>query len=117
MKAFVKNLITSFLGRDVKFAITQFSSRTITHFYFNQFNIYSNWQNEIDRIRQLIGGTNTAAAIRNVVQDVFSPLKGSRANVNKILIVITDGESQDGSNLPWTIQLADDKKIIRFAIG
>ncbi|MEQ2160371.1 hypothetical protein GOODEAATRI_033118, partial [Goodea atripinnis] len=67
MKTFVKNLITSFLGRDVKFAITQFSSRTITHFYFNQLNIYSNWQNQIDRIRQLTGGTYTAAAIRNVV--------------------------------------------------
>ncbi|MEQ2227445.1 hypothetical protein ILYODFUR_037817, partial [Ilyodon furcidens] len=50
-------------------------------------------------------------------EDVFSPLKGSRANVNKILIVITDGESHDGSNLPWTIKLADDKKIVRFAIG
>ncbi|XP_047232299.1 integrin alpha-M-like [Girardinichthys multiradiatus] len=117
MKAFVKNLITSFLGTDVKFAITQFSSRTTTHFYFNQFNIYSNWQNQIDQIRQLTGGTKTAAAIRNVVEDVFSPLKGSRENVNKILTVITDGESQDGSNLPWTIKLADDKKIVRFAIG
>ncbi|MED6279288.1 hypothetical protein CHARACLAT_032906 [Characodon lateralis] len=66
MKAFVKNLITSFLGRDVKFAITQFSSRTTTHFYFNQFSA-SNWQNQIDQIRQLNRGTNTAAAIRNVV--------------------------------------------------
>ncbi|MEQ2297729.1 hypothetical protein AMECASPLE_037622, partial [Ameca splendens] len=117
MKTFVKNLIKSFLGRDVKFAITQFSSRTTTHFYFNQFNIYSNWQNQIDQIRQLTGGTKTAEAIRNVVEDVFSPLRGSRANVNKILIVITDGESQDGSNLPGTIKLADDKKIVRFAIG
>ncbi|MEQ2234331.1 hypothetical protein ILYODFUR_030804 [Ilyodon furcidens] len=66
MKTFVKNLITSFLGRDVKFAITQFSWRTTTHFYFNQFSA-SNWQNRIDQISQLTGGTNTAAAIRNVV--------------------------------------------------
>ncbi|MEQ2227545.1 hypothetical protein ILYODFUR_038714, partial [Ilyodon furcidens] len=98
------------------FAITQFSSRTTTHFYFNQFSA-SNWQNQIDQISQLNEGTYTAAAIRNVVEDVFSPLNGSRANVTKILIVITDGESHDRTSLPGTIKLADDKKIIRFAIG
>lgn len=37
--------------------------------------------------------------------------------MKKILIVITDGESQDGSNFPGAIADAIAKGIVRFAIG
>lgn len=116
MKTFVKNLIRALLGKDTQFAVTQFSSHTETHFNFNQFDKW-NWENEIDRIGQFSRGTMTAMAIRNVVEHVFSPEGGSRANAKKILIVITDGESQDRRNLASSVSLADGKKIVRFAIG
>ncbi|KAM4526102.1 integrin alpha-M-like [Fundulus diaphanus] len=118
MKDFVKGLIKSFLGKDAQFAITQYSSSTVTHYYFNSFKkTEDDLEPQIKTIRQLTGGTRTAAAIREVVDDVFSPLKGSRSNAKKILIVITDGESQDRGNLPSAINSADNKKIARFAIG
>ncbi|XP_054913750.1 integrin alpha-X-like [Poeciliopsis prolifica] len=116
MKVFVKNLIKTFLGRDTQFAITQFSFSPTTHYYFNTFRTF-NWESQIDNIRQLTGGTNTARAIQNVVDDVFSPQRGSRSNVKRILIVITDGESNDRQNLPTATQSADRKNILRFAIG
>ncbi|XP_043959274.1 integrin alpha-D-like [Gambusia affinis] len=116
MKIFVKNLIRTFLGRDTQFAITQFSGSPTTHYYFNTFST-SNWESQIDNINQLRGGTFTAKAIQNVVDDVFSPQKGSRSNVKRILIVITDGESNDRQNLPAATQSADRKNILRFAIG
>ncbi|KAM6897891.1 integrin alpha-M-like [Xenentodon cancila] len=116
MKTFVKNMIRFFQGKDTQFAIVQFSRDTTVHYYFDNFPS-SNWQNHIDYIRQKQGGTNTAAAIRTVVNDVFSNFRGSRPNVKKILLVITDGESQDGNNLPTVIALADAKNIVRFAIG
>lgn len=37
--------------------------------------------------------------------------------MKKVLIVITDGESQDASSLPNVVLEADAKKIVRFAIG
>ena len=48
---------------------------------------------------------------------MFVGSRGSRQNVTKYLIVITDGEARDASNLPNAISLADGKGIIRFAIG
>ncbi|XP_015249738.1 PREDICTED: integrin alpha-D-like [Cyprinodon variegatus] len=66
MKAFVKNLIRAFLGKDTQFAITQFSSYPFTHYHFNNFPS-QNWESEIDLITQQRGGTQTARAIREVV--------------------------------------------------
>uniref|UniRef100_A0A096M7H2 VWFA domain-containing protein n=1 Tax=Poecilia formosa TaxID=48698 RepID=A0A096M7H2_POEFO len=117
MKEFVKNLIRTFLDRDTQqFAITQFSHYPTTHYYFNTFRSF-NWESQINHIRQFSGGTYTAGAIQNVVDDVFSPQRGSRSNVKRILIVITDGESHDRQNLPAATQSADQKNILRFAIG
>lgn len=49
--------------------------------------------------------------------DVFSPSRGSRSNVKKVLIVITDGQSNDRNQLPEAANLAESKNIVRFAIG
>ncbi|XP_041830516.1 integrin alpha-M-like [Melanotaenia boesemani] len=116
MKTFVLKLIESLLGKDTQFAIAQFSTHPKVHYYFNGF--YANsWQARIENIKQSKGWTYTAAAIRHVVDDVFSPSKGSRSKVKKILIVITDGESNDHGNLEAAIQKAEAKDIVRFAIG
>lgn len=48
---------------------------------------------------------------------MFVANKGSRENVRKVLIVITDGESQQKEELPNAIKAADRKNIVRFAIG
>lgn len=48
---------------------------------------------------------------------MFVANKGSRENVRKVLIVITDGESQEKEKLPDAIKRADSKNIVRFAIG
>ncbi|XP_067431756.1 integrin alpha-M-like [Thunnus thynnus] len=116
MTTFVKNLVGSFQGQDTKFAIAQFSTNPKVHYYFDTFNT-NNWKSQIDGIRQLTGGTNTAKAIEHVVNNVFSASKGSRSDVKKILIVITDGESNDWNDLQNAVNLAEKKKIVRFAIG
>ncbi|XP_013869361.1 integrin alpha-M [Austrofundulus limnaeus] len=116
MRTFVKNLIGAFQGKDTRFAIIQFSSRIVIHYKFNTFST-TGWKFDINNIYQLGGGTMTAAAIKIVVNDVFSQNAGSRSNAKKILLVITDGESHDGNNLPEVIQSANDKNIVRFSIG
>ncbi|XP_062297981.1 integrin alpha-M-like [Scomber scombrus] len=116
MKNFVKSVVKSFLGKDTKFAITQFSSRVVIHYYFNTFKT-DYWESQINSIKQLTGGTHTATGIQEVVNNVFSTYKGSRPNVKKILIVITDGESNDGGDLRSAAKLAEKKKIVRFAVG
>ncbi|XP_020494164.2 integrin alpha-M [Labrus bergylta] len=116
MKTFVKEMIKLFQGKDTKFAIAQFSHRFQIHNFFSTFDATS-WIHQIDNIQQLEGGTYTADAIRRVVQEIFIESKGSRKDVKRVLIIITDGESNDKYNLNKAIQLANDKKIVRFAIG
>lgn len=119
MKQFVLNLVSAFVGKDTRFAIAQFSfrERFTIHYYFNNFRVTGSWQSQIYNINQLTGGTYTADAIRRVVNEVFVANQGSRDNVKKVLIVITDGESHDSKQLRSAADAAEAKQIIRFAIG
>ncbi|TDG98056.1 hypothetical protein EPR50_G00214610 [Perca flavescens] len=110
MKTFVKDLVGSLLPLDTKFAVVQFSSHFQVHFYFNEF-FPSSWEAKVDDIMQLTGGTRTARAIKYVVENIFIPEQGSRSNVKKVLIVITDGESHDRGQLPYAVDLAEKKTL------
>lgn len=50
-------------------------------------------------------------------ETIFTPAEGSRSNVKKVLIVITDGASHDRDQLRSAADLAEGKNIVRFAIG
>ncbi|KAM9816992.1 integrin alpha-X-like [Neosynchiropus ocellatus] len=116
MKVFVKNLVKSFLGTDTQFSITEFAAAPKVNYYFNTFDVRS-WESQIDAVRQSYGGTYTARAIRHIVDNVFSPSRGSRPNVKKILIVITDGLSSDSRRLRAAADFAKARGIVLFAIG
>ncbi|KAM9715734.1 integrin alpha-M-like [Menidia menidia] len=116
MKTFVTKLIEPLLGKDTQFAITQFSTEPDIHYYFNTFST-KQWKSQIESISQSQGWTYTAKAIQRVVDNVFEATKGSRQNAKKILIVITDGKSNDHEDLQRSVQLAKNKGITRFAIG
>ncbi|XP_055085626.1 integrin alpha-D-like [Periophthalmus magnuspinnatus] len=117
MKQFVINVIKSFLGKDSRFAIIQFSRLVQISYYFNTFPISESWESNIESITQLKRTTYTATAIQRVVDEVFIPSNGNRPNANNVLIVITDGVSHDKNYLPGASEAANRKNIIRFAIG
>ncbi|XP_075890475.1 integrin alpha-M-like isoform X2 [Nelusetta ayraudi] len=117
MKEFVINLVRSLQGKYTQFSVSQYSTGFNIHSSFNQFHTYQGWESQIRSIEQIGSGTNTADAIRKVVRYVFNENVGSRPNVKKVMIVITDGESQDPKKLPGAIMEADAKKIVRFTIG
>uniref|UniRef100_A0A3Q1J2U5 VWFA domain-containing protein n=1 Tax=Anabas testudineus TaxID=64144 RepID=A0A3Q1J2U5_ANATE len=93
MKTFVKDVIRSFPAKDTQVL------RTVIHYYFNDF-FSGSWENYQETV---------------TYENVFTQTKGSRPNVKKILIVITDGESQERDQLPSAA--AEAKNIVRFAIG
>ncbi|KAM9425193.1 integrin alpha-M-like [Pholidichthys leucotaenia] len=117
MKNFMKNMIETFLSGDTQFSVSQFSRSPEVHYSFNDFNKNGNWKGNIDNIFQHGETTYTAKAIEHVVKNVFEPRSGSRSNVKKVLIVITDGKSHDHERLAYAAGLAEKKKIVRFAIG
>ncbi|KAK9965089.1 hypothetical protein ABG768_004198 [Culter alburnus] len=117
MKAFVIEMIKSFIDRDTQFAIAQFSSQCVIHYKFQQVKYTMAWQDAVNQIYQRGGVTRTAAAIRHLVNELFVSSGGARPSANKILVVITDGESTDPNDLTEAVQQAQAKNIIRYAIG
>lgn len=49
--------------------------------------------------------------------EVFTEDSGARIQASKVLLVITDGVSDDAKNLESAIEQAAKKNIIRYAIG
>ncbi|XP_041102660.1 collagen alpha-6(VI) chain-like [Polyodon spathula] len=119
MKEFLKTMVINFDIRPngVKIGVAQFSHLYEKNFYLSSFSDRSTFQNQIEKIKQLTGNTYTASALRNV-KEFFTTSAGSRKSegVEQILLVITDGFSQEND----VYQAAEDLRqdgITIFALG
>ncbi|XP_063307174.1 collagen alpha-1(XIV) chain isoform X2 [Pelobates fuscus] len=96
-------------------AIAQFSDDARTEFKLNS---YTSKESLLGAIRQIAykgGNTKTGRAIKHVRDDLLTHESGMRKGVPKVLVVITDGRSQDEVN-----KLAKDLQMEGssiFAIG
>ncbi|MCJ8738258.1 hypothetical protein PDJAM_G00033670 [Pangasius djambal] len=113
MKNFVISMVDGLKDRDFQFAVAQYSSKCEIHIKFNSFSS----TNQIHWISQFKSGTYTASAIKKVVSELFTSEAGARENANRVLVVITDGESHDRNELGTAARNAEQKKITRYAIG
>uniref|UniRef100_A0A3Q4AL80 VWFA domain-containing protein n=1 Tax=Mola mola TaxID=94237 RepID=A0A3Q4AL80_MOLML len=60
--------------------------------------------------------TRTAYAI-HMATEAFSAERGARESATKVMIVVTDGESHDGEELPDALKECEDRNITRYAIA
>uniref|UniRef100_A0A673IBJ5 Integrin alpha-X-like n=1 Tax=Sinocyclocheilus rhinocerous TaxID=307959 RepID=A0A673IBJ5_9TELE len=116
MKTFVTTIIQSFSNCSSQFAIAQFSTGFEIHSKFEAVNDIDSWRKRIEEIKQQKGWTYSAKAINKLVY-LFVTEGGARQSAVKILIVITDGRSNDEPHLRGAVEKAEKKNIIRFAIG
>lgn len=49
--------------------------------------------------------------------EAYLPASGGRPGATKVMVVVTDGESHDGSMLKEVIQKCNDDEILRFGIA
>ncbi|XP_053822681.1 integrin alpha-10 [Vidua chalybeata] len=61
--------------------------------------------------------TRTAMAIREACTASFSPARGGRPGATRLLLVVTDGESHDGDELPAALAECDRHNVTRYAIA
>ncbi|RXN12456.1 integrin alpha-10 [Labeo rohita] len=61
--------------------------------------------------------TRTAYAIQMACSEAFSPDRGAREGATKVMIVVTDGESHDGEDLPESLAECEKRNITRYAIA
>ncbi|KAJ7314092.1 hypothetical protein JRQ81_006027 [Phrynocephalus forsythii] len=119
MQSFFLKLINSVVDLDVQFAVVQYSSDPYLIFDFAAYNNSGGQvKNTLHSAPRTRGNTFTPTAIRYVVEQVFIPEHGMRPHSKKLLIVLTDGISNDNRNtFEEARQAADAKGIIRYAIG
>ncbi|KAM6968128.1 collagen alpha-6(VI) chain [Aplochiton taeniatus] len=99
MKKFMTDLVASFnISQDfVHVGVAQFSSEPQKEFYLNQYNSQGAVSDHITKMTQRGGGTMIGQAL-GFISQYFQSSTGSRisAGVSQNLVLITDGDSQDG---------------------
>nr|XP_019946701.1 PREDICTED: collagen alpha-1(XIV) chain [Paralichthys olivaceus] len=79
-------------------AIVQFSDDARTEFQLSSHSNKEALLEAIQRIRYKGGNTKTGRAIKHVKESIFTSESGARRGVPKVLVVLTDGRSQDDVN-------------------
>ncbi|XP_056376652.1 collagen alpha-6(VI) chain-like isoform X2 [Hyla sarda] len=100
MKEFMKNLVNKTeVGPDkVQFGIVQFSDDSMEVLQLNKNGTKAVIWEAIDKMGYMEKGTYTGKALE-YLSPYFTEKKGARPKVNKFLILITDGQSQDDVKL------------------
>ncbi|XP_033848470.3 collagen alpha-1(XIV) chain-like isoform X1 [Acipenser ruthenus] len=96
-------------------AIAQYSDDPRTEFKLNSYNNKETLLEAIQRISYKGGNTKTGKAIKHVKEHIFTVEGGLRRGVPNVLVVLTDGRSQDDVNkVTKSMQM---EGFVIFAIG
>lgn len=101
--------------RKVQISLVQYSRDPHMEFSLNRYNRVEDIIQAINTFPYRGGSTNTGKAMTYVREKVFVTSKGSRPNVPRVMILITDGKSSDAFKEP-AIKLRDADVEI-FAVG
>ncbi|XP_041038072.1 integrin alpha-M-like [Carcharodon carcharias] len=116
MKSFIKAIMQRFSNENAQIALAQFSHITQIEFTFTSYNQAHKKESLVDKIKQIGWGTMTPAGIQFVADNIFTSGAGARNGANRIMITITDGQSQD-KKFAAAIEAANKKNINRYCIG
>ncbi|XP_066300013.1 collagen alpha-3(VI) chain-like [Branchiostoma lanceolatum] len=98
-----------------RIGVVQYSDQPNNEFVLNTFSTEAEVIAAISAIGYQNGGTATGAAIDHVRQNVFISASGDRADAPNILIVMTDGVSNDDVSVP--AMAARDAGITIYSVG
>uniref|UniRef100_A0A8C6Y067 VWFA domain-containing protein n=1 Tax=Naja naja TaxID=35670 RepID=A0A8C6Y067_NAJNA len=104
VKSFLYTLISSlFVGHDqVRIGLAQYSDEVFTEFHLNQYSLKNDILEHIENLALQKGSTYTGAALDFIKEEYFTESAGNRIqeNIPQILILLTDGGSQDEVKVP-----------------
>ncbi|RLV97492.1 hypothetical protein DV515_00011707 [Chloebia gouldiae] len=117
IKDFLSNLISPFsIAEDkIRVGLSQYSSDPRTEW---ELSAYSTREQVLEAVRNLRykgGNTFTGLALTHVLEQNLKPDAGARLEAEKLVILLTDGKSQDDANL--AAQTLKNLGIEIFAIG
>ena len=122
MKEFAENIADSFtIGpEDVQIGLLSFSSSNVFRFRLNTYSSKAPLLQAIRDIPYATGGTNTAGALDAIRTEAFLESSGARPmnqGIPRVIIVVTDGRSNDMSATVSAAMLLHTTGIIAFAVG
>ncbi|XP_061172925.1 cartilage matrix protein-like [Saccostrea echinata] len=97
---FVTSVVDNFqIGNDsVQVGVLSYSSEIKTNFFLNEYREKEDMKDAVGKIEYLgVAGTDTAGALKYAREVMFHKKHGGRATASKILILITDGMSQNSN--------------------
>ncbi|XP_068105557.1 integrin alpha-2 [Hyperolius riggenbachi] len=120
----VRNFLEKFVeGLDIgpaktQVSLIQYGNYPSVMFRMNTYGNKEDMMKAISGVNQMGGDqTNTFKAIDFTRQFAFSAEYGGRPSANKVMVVITDGESHDNAMLKEVISRCEKDKITRFGIA
>uniref|UniRef100_A0A6Q2XZ99 Collagen alpha-1(XII) chain n=1 Tax=Esox lucius TaxID=8010 RepID=A0A6Q2XZ99_ESOLU len=117
VRAFLEVLVNSFdIGPDkIQISLVQYSRDPHTEFYLNTHRDLSAVVKAVRTFPYRGGSTNTGKAMTYVREKIYLANRGSRLNVPRVTILITDGKSSDSFKDPATKLKNADVEV--FAVG
>ncbi|KAL7379726.1 hypothetical protein ABVT39_004851 [Epinephelus coioides] len=95
---FVKSMTGAFdviSPKGMQVSLVQYSDDAKTEFKLNTYHDKGIVISALQNVRYRGGNTKTGVALKHVYEKVFTSDSGMRRNVPKVLVVVTDGRSQD----------------------
>lgn len=121
VKNFLYVLISSlYVGpKQIRVGLAQYSDDTFIEFLLNQYSSKDNMLEQIKNLPFRSGSTYTGAALESLMREFFTESAGSRAaeDVAQIVILITDGESNDEVKVPASKLRASGISVYVVGIG
>lgn len=121
LKEFVKDIIedSHVATGNTRFSLSRFTHDVYNDFYLNAYTTIENMVAHVNGLNRNVGGTNTGLAIQNLIEDVFTVHHGNRFDAPNLVVIVTDGQSNDNA---FTVAQADLAKasgmhIIAVGVG
>nr|XP_020658029.1 collagen alpha-3(VI) chain isoform X5 [Pogona vitticeps] len=104
-------------GNDLRFGLVQFSGNPHTEFQLNTYHAMQDVLSHIAHMPYMGGGTKTGQGLEFLIRNHLTQAAGSRVSdgTPQVIIVLTDGRSQDDVALPSSVLKSADVNM--FAIG
>ncbi|XP_071616240.1 collagen alpha-1(XX) chain [Heliangelus exortis] len=117
IKDFLSNLISPFpIAQDkIRVGLSQYSSDPRTEWDLNSYSTREQVLEAVRSLRYKGGNTFTGLALTHVLEQNLKPEAGARLEAEKVVVLLTDGKSQDDANL--AAQTLKNLGIEIFAIG
>ncbi|CAG5134012.1 unnamed protein product, partial [Candidula unifasciata] len=114
---FAATFVNRFIVGQARFSVIRFDSSASILFGFNRYTDSTSLKNAILSISYPGGATDTAAALQLARQAAFATSNGARPGVPKIVIVCTDGQSNDPNATAIEAANLKNSNVLVLSIG